>query len=135
MRNSCRIASAVLIIVGALGSSTQAAMFTISPDLTSVSDGNVSMRVLTIPEKDIAALSQSFGEVESCTIIIEIPVGTKDGNVSHGALCLREYDRVKKNVLVCYDDMVGHSDILFVDKNNATKRNLIQFVMDRCYGG
>jgi len=121
--------------MGVLSSSVRATVFTISPDMTNVSDGIGSYRIFTVPEKDIPARTPSFGRVQSCIYIIDIPVGSKDGNVSHGALCLRELGNNVKSVFVCYDDMIGHSALLYVDKNSTNKRNLIQFVMTNCFGG
>ena len=67
--------------------------------------------------------------------MIDIPIGVKDGNVSHGALCLRKDGKKARQAFACYDDMVGHVGIINVHTKDATKLNLIQFTMANCYGG
>jgi hypothetical protein len=130
---------------GALFASVFAGMFltrpvlanswNVSPDTTSVGDGNVSYKVITLSTTNLALTQHLFGDVRSCRYGVDIPVGSVDGNVSHGALCRRAHGHELMDVFVCYDDMVGHAGLIRVHKKDATKSNLIIYTMDRCFGG
>jgi hypothetical protein len=124
-----------MIALGAFSNLAHSMTITVSPDGNSVSDGIGSYGVLTVPANEIRARTPLFGEVYSCSLMIDIPVGTVHGNVSHGALCLRRIGDHIRHVFVCYDDMVGHAGLIMVHQKDATKVNLIYYTMERCFGG
>lgn len=78
----------------------------------------------------------SFGHLENCRRIIEIPVGTADGDHSYGGLCLLNENSSKLNhVMICNDDLVGHFKIRHIQRYEDNISDLIRFVIDNCTGG
>jgi hypothetical protein len=107
----------------------------VSPDMMEVSDGIGSYSVLTLSGKDAMARIPEFGQVESCSLVVDIPEGVADGNNTYGALCKKRSGTSMRKVFVCYDHMVGHSNIVFVHNKDANKFNLIIFTYSSCFGG
>jgi hypothetical protein len=91
------------------------------------------------PNSHVASFNASLKarkipRVETCTLLIDLPVGTAHGNHSFGALCRQRYGHKIRSVFVCNDEMVGHF-ALDVVPNNASKDALITFIATNCYGG
>jgi hypothetical protein len=73
------------------------------------------------------------GHVVSCARMIELSVGTANGNHSFGAVCKLQVGGNSRNVLLCDDDLVGHFALTssFADSRDA----IAQFTDHNCTGG
>ncbi len=74
------------------------------------------------------------GRIESCTSLIDVPVGTAHGNHSFGGLCTHTDGGKKSAVMVCDDDMLGHFQMKKIARE-VSMQELVDFVVSNCYGG
>jgi len=95
-------------------------------------------------QKDADGRTASFNEalatrhmaaLQSCALLVDLPVGTAHGNHSYGAVCSQSGTTDKPVVLVCDDDMIGHFGVRVVDKRKVSVEELAHFVADECFGG
>lgn len=77
-------------------------------------------------------LKRGHGRVAGCESLVWIALGTASGNNSFGGLC--KIGRQDRFVMVCNDDMIGHFK-LAAAAPAVTRRQLIDFTIDNCYGG
>ncbi len=54
---------------------------------------------------------------------------------SYGALCKKRSGTSMSKVFVCYDHMVGHSNIVFIHNKYVNKCKLLIFAYPSCLGG
>lgn len=73
-------------------------------------------------------------QIAECSLIIDLPVGTKDGNHSYGGVC-KLHKLAKPDILVCYDKMLGRFAIAHPHYLLEHKASLAQFVAANCFGG
>ena len=135
---------AVIFLFG-VAASAHAATFTISPDMTSVSDGIQSYGVSTLPEKSIPSRTLSFnksgkfagfkGKLSNCRGLIDVSVGVGGGNNSYGAFCTAKRGNIDTSVAVCDDEIVGHFAVENLTSDDTNKQHLIEFIMSNCVGG
>ena len=73
--------------------------------------------------------------VDSCALLVDLPVGTAHGNHSYGGVCSKSAKPEKQMVLVCDDDMIGHFGFRVVGKRKVSIEELAHFVAQECFGG
>ncbi len=73
--------------------------------------------------------------VDSCTLLVDLPVGTAHGNHSYGGVCSLAAGREKKMVMLCNDDTIGRFGFRVVDKRKVSIEELARFVAAECFGG
>ena len=79
--------------------------------------------------------TRKFPTLDSCTLLIDLPVGTASGNHSFGALCQQKQEhKLSRRILICNDEMIGHFALEPATKN-VGKDQLIEFIATNCYGG
>lgn len=110
-------------------------------ELIQIGETRYSINVLSsreFPER-IRSFNKSLGEnggvITSCQKIVDLPVGTVNGNHSYGGFCRITKSGLSKKVMICNDVLVGHfkSDILF-EKAERDAADLAEYVVHNCYG-
>jgi len=87
--------------------------------------------------KDAENIKKFSGlKITSCLDVMNIYVGTANGNISHGGYCkILSSENKETSAFVCNDDLVGHFAI--EDKPDALRRpgyDLATFVANHCWG-
>lgn len=75
------------------------------------------------------------GQIPKCEILIDVPVGSRDGNNSYGAYCTYRVDRRQIRIEICDDEMLGHFKLSPVAWSGNSTSDLAKFVADNCFGG
>lgn len=89
-------------------------------------------------EKITGALARENypGTLEYCKLVIDLPVGTAQGNHSYGGLCTIKHEETYSKVMVCHDEMLGRLATAPLEAGKVyTINQLIKFVAAHCYGG
>ncbi|XHS77774.1 lysozyme inhibitor LprI family protein [Burkholderiaceae bacterium UC74_6] len=73
--------------------------------------------------------------VDSCALLVGLPVDTAHGNHSYGGVCWQSSESARRAVMVCDDDMMGHFGFRVISKRKVSIEELAHFVADECYGG
>lgn len=93
------------------------------------------------PNSRIESFNQSLseqkrsGKIIGCRKLIDLPVGTANGNDSFGGYCVLEDQARRTDVRICNDEMVGHFAIEPADLRTESDKALIDFTNDQCFGG
>lgn len=72
-------------------------------------------------------------KILNCKKIYDLPVGTASGNHSYGGICTVQNNKVKRMVMVCVDEMVGHRSLKL--GGSMFEEDLKKFIALNCYGG
>jgi uncharacterized protein YecT (DUF1311 family) len=91
-----------------------------------------SIRIRSFNES-LAEQKQS-GKIIGCSRLINLPVGTADGNNSFGGICISQNGKQREDVEICNDDMIGRFQTQKIDPKNVSDNDLIDFVLN-CPGG
>lgn len=84
---------------------------------------------------NVGLKAHQIAAVDSCAVLVDLPVGTGHGNHSFGGVCSQPAKAAKQTVLVCDDDMVGHFGFRVVGARKVSIETLARFVADECFGG
>lgn len=77
-----------------------------------------------------------LGSLSNCRLVIDLAAGTDNGNHSYGALCSITGSNQTVPVMICADELMGRVAVRFANGPVSTsRRSLINFVADSCYGG
>jgi hypothetical protein len=82
-----------------------------------------------IHEHDVA------GDITSCHMLIDLPVGVVHGNHSYGGDCMLRTTAGATRVAICNDEMVGHFRLIPDNQEALSKETLATFVAANCFGG
>lgn len=110
-------------------------------ELVTDADGNGrDVNVITpadsrLPSFRRSGAKQLQGKLTGCELLVDVPVGTAQGNHSFGGYCLLETKGKKMPVLVCDDDMAGHYSLQETDGQPIDVKTLGEFVLRECFGG
>lgn len=75
------------------------------------------------------------GRIIGCNRLINLPVGTANGNNSFGGICILQDGAQRKAVEICNDDMFGHFGVQSVAPQDISDKSLIDFINEHCFGG
>lgn len=108
-----------------------------------IPDGNScrSVVVLRDPNSRLQSFDQSMsdrnidGKIIGCKKLIDLPVGTADGNHSFGGDCVLESHSKRTDVRICRDLMLGRFAIEPFERRRERDHDLIEFTNQRCFGG
>lgn len=75
------------------------------------------------------------GEIKSCRLLVDVPVGTARGNHSFGGYCIINVKKSDLSYMICDDEMVGRFSIKETHEKNMDMIELGRFVRDKCFGG
>jgi hypothetical protein len=79
--------------------------------------------------------SKRMPPLRSCILLLDLPVGTANGNHSFGGVCEQRVNHRINRLMVCQDEMIGHFALQPVDQREVSKEELARFVAEHCYGG
>lgn len=105
--------------------------------------GDACLNVVTYrdPSVRISSFNRSLveqkqhGKIISCSRLINLPVGTANGNNSYGGLCTLQNNMQRKAVKICNDDMFGHFQMQPATPRDVSGNGLIDFTHNYCFGG
>jgi uncharacterized protein YecT (DUF1311 family) len=92
-----------------------------------------SLRIVSF-NKSLAENNED-GEIIGCSQLIDLPVGTANGNHGFGGYCTLRTEGRRKGVMICDDDMVGHFAMKRVGDKSESKIDLVNFTNRECFGG
>ncbi|WP_202594191.1 lysozyme inhibitor LprI family protein [Frateuria defendens] len=75
------------------------------------------------------------GRIIGCSRLIDLPVGTANGNHSFGGLCTLQSGSTRSAVEICNDDMVGHFSMKNIEPQDTPGKDLVDFTHAECFGG
>jgi uncharacterized protein len=75
------------------------------------------------------------GKIIGCSRLINLPVGTANGNNSFGGICTLQDGTQRKAVEICNDDMFGHFEVQPAAPQGISDKSLIDFTNEHCFGG
>lgn len=107
------------------------------------SDGGDCINVVTYrdPSVRIQSFNQSLvldkqaGKIIGCSRLVNLTVGTANGNNSYGGTCTMQDGAQRKAVEICNDDMFGHFEVQPAVPQSISDKNLIDFTHEHCFGG
>ena len=91
------------------------------------------------PNNRIDSFNQSLaqekqaGKIIGCSKLIDLPLGTAQGDHVFGGICTLQTDKSRKDVEICNDNMTGAFQMRPTDLLNTTGRRLIDFTYAQCY--
>lgn len=94
---------------------------------------DTTIRILSFNQSILHA--KKTGTISSCTQLINLPVGVTGGNSSFGGLCTLQDGGQSRAVEICNDDMFGHFEMQSVDPLATSKKDVINFIHEECFGG
>lgn len=108
-----------------------------------IPDGNScrSIVVLRDPNSRLQSFDQSMsdrnidGKIIGCKKLIDLPVGTADGNHSFGGDCVLESHSKRTDIRICNDLMLGRFAIEPLERREEPDHDLIDFTNRQCFGG
>jgi uncharacterized protein len=93
------------------------------------------------PAAKVDAFRQSLeeqrqaGKLLGCEKLIDLPVGSAEGNHSYGGLCTLQQGASRSTVMICNDEMIGHFGLRTVQDQDVPDEALIDFTRAECFGG
>lgn len=73
------------------------------------------------------------GRIRSCRVLLDVSLGHAQGNHSYGGICSLQFGKIRREFLLCNDQLVGHFALAadFV----VSREWVARFVRANCVGG
>lgn len=114
---------------------------TMPSDVDHVSGHACGVYVVTYrdPNSRIDSFNQSLaqqkqaGKIIGCSRLIDLPLGTAQGDHVFGGLCTLQVEKLRKDVEICNDDMAGAFQVQPTSSPDISDKQLIDFTYAQCY--
>jgi uncharacterized protein len=75
------------------------------------------------------------GKIIGCSRLVDLPVGSADGNHSFGGICTIQDGAARRTLSICNDVMVGHFAMQLASEVIPNDQQLVRFTNEKCFGG
>jgi len=114
-----------------------------NPASCDIPDGKSCRSVVTYRDASVRidsfnqslAATRKGAKIVGCYKLVDLPVGTANGNHSFGGYCRMDEGGARTDVMICNDDMFGHFAVDRAEAKDAGDKALVDYVNTRCFGG